>query len=225
MLKTKPLIISMLTILTLLGIQTQGQATLLGYSVCAGAVSCDVTSTPPALITKNPNDGILLGWDEVQNFTLTEDLRVDRVADPSAPFVTPIGSDYLIQAGTIVASHYFQWDPIAGGSNRVDATIDFDSEIFAFITSDQNLFDSDAFLGLPSVDYADFGLRGLEAGDTTNFSGPSVDISWSASSPGDWTRVITAYSPQGNQNVVPEPATMILFGSGLLGLVQRKRKK
>ena len=43
-----------------------------------------------------------------------------------------------------------------------------------------------------------------------------VDIDWAASNPGDWTRLITAYSPGGEP--IPEPATMLLLGSGLVGL-------
>jgi hypothetical protein len=72
-------------------------------------------------------------------------------------------------------------------------TVSLDSQIFAFITADQNLFDSDAALGLPGLDYNDFSARGLEGNDATNFNGANVDLAWSASSPGDWTRLITAF--------------------------------
>ncbi|MEO0425250.1 MAG: hypothetical protein AAF184_23135, partial [Pseudomonadota bacterium] len=167
----------------------------------------------PDVVEQNPDDGILLVWDEVQNFTLTQDLRVDRVADPNADFIQPVGSDFLILAGTVVSSHYVQWDPGNGSEERVDTTMVFDSDIFAFVTSDQNLFDSD-FLGVPGLDYNDFGLRGLENGDTTSFGNDlsRVDISWRATSPGDWTRVITAFSP--GAVPVPAPAGLpALFGA------------
>ena len=174
----------------------------------------------PNPVARNPNDGILLVWNEVQNFTLTQDLRVDRVADDSLPFVTADGSDFLIAAGTIVSSHYIQWDPGNGSEGRVDTALLFDSDIFAFITADQNLFDSD-FLGVPGIDYDDFGNRGIEGGDTTVFGADltQVDISWRASSPGDWDRIITAFSP-----AAPEPASilMLLAGLGALGLVNRR---
>ena len=194
-------------------------ATIIGFPSCTGANNCEKTITPPNPIARNPNNGILLGWDELQNITLTEDLLVDRVFDPTVEFVEPSGNGFVIKAGTIVSSHYFQWDPGAGSSRNVEATIEFDSEIFAFITRDQKLFDSDELLGLPNFDYNDFRLRGLENGDRTNFNGELVDIDWRASSPGDWTRVITAFSPSVNEVTTPEPiSTISLFMFGTLGI-------
>ena len=78
---------------------TSSNATLTGFTNCTGALSCQITTTPPNPITANPNNGILLAWDEVQNFTLATDLRVDRVFDATADFISTIGSDFLIEAG------------------------------------------------------------------------------------------------------------------------------
>jgi len=205
-------------------------ATIVGYTNCVGANICSFVggpaptdpATPPNPVTANPNNGILLGWDEVQNTTLAADLRVDRVFDASASFVGSDANGLFIKAGTIVSSHYFQWDPGNGSTARVDATINLDSQVFAFITDTQKLFDTDAALGLPGLDYNDFGLRGLENDDTTNFNGEDVDISWRAGSPGDWTRLITAFSPAA---AVPEPGTLALFALGFAGLGIARRKR
>jgi len=202
-------------------------ATLVGFPVCSGANGCEITSSPPNPVTANPNNGILLAWDEAQNFTLTQDLRVDRVFDPAASFVEADGSAFIIKSGTVVSSHYLQWDPGSGSDSRVDATIALDSQIFAFVTNTQKLFDSD-FLGLAGLDYNDFGLRGLESGDTTVFNNQNVDISWSAGSPGDWTRLITAFSPGGSNGgggSVPEPSTLLLIVLGMVGFELNRRSK
>lgn len=202
-------------------------ATLVSISGCSGANSCEITDAPPNPVQPNPNNGVLLAWDEVQNFTLTSDLRVDRVFDATAPFITATGDgDFLIAAGTVVSSHYVQWDPGNGSGSTVQATIELDSQVFAFITADQNLFDSDASLGLPGFDYNDFDLRGLETGDTTVFNGPNTDINWFASSPGDWTRLITAFSPGGvPPEHVPLPGAFGLFIIGVLSLAKTARHK
>ena len=196
-------------------------ATLISLGTCTGPNACTITTTPADPVAPNPDDGILLAWDEVQNFTLTQDLRVDRVFDETADFVTRDGTDFLIEAGTVVSSHYLQWDPGNGSSSSVETTISLDSQVFAFITADQNLFDSD-FLGLPGLDYNDFDLRGLEPSDTTVLNGPDVDIDWTASSPGDWTRLITAFSPTA---VVPVPASLPLLAAGIGGLALLRRRR
>jgi hypothetical protein len=207
-------------------ISTPANATLLGFSSCTGALNCSVTTSPPNPVTPNPNNGLLLGWDEVQNLTLSSDLKVDRVFDTDASFVKVENGNLYIKAGTIVSSHYLQWDPSNNSSSRVSATINLDSQAFAFITSDQNLFDSDAALGLPGLDYNDFTLRGLEGNDVTVFDGNNVNIDWRAGNPGDWTRLITAFSPGGvNPKPIPTPALLPgLIGMGVAALRKRKQE-
>lgn len=196
-------------------------ATLVSIVDVTGANAGTITTTPPNPITQNPNNGILLAWDEKQNVTLQEKLYVDRVFDPAASFIGSDSGGTFISAGTVVSSHYLQWDPGNGSGTRVNATIKLDSQAFAFITADQKLFNSDVIVGLDNFDYADFNLRGLEGGDTTNFNGPDVDISWAAGSPGDWTRLITAFSPSAapelTTNSDPLTAATVDFGLTRVG--------
>ncbi|MGF1702000.1 hypothetical protein L4D09_17055 [Photobacterium makurazakiensis] len=202
-------------------------ATLVSIDNCSGtaangpAVTCEITDTPASIITPNPNNNTLIAWDEVQNHTLTSDLTVDRVFDPTASFIEDIGGgEYVIKAGTIVSSHYVQWDP--DGLGTIDASIVLDSQVFAFITSDQNLFASDAQLARPGIDYNNFTSRGLENADTTVFDNNSTDISWRATSPGDWTRLITAYSPAAQ---VPEPAPLSIILASFIGIICRSKHR
>ena len=200
-------------------------ATAISITGLTGSQALDyMIGTPaplPFTLTANfSDDQKLYVWDEVQNFTLPGNLYVDRVADVTADFIGGSSGSYYIKAGTIVSSHYVQWDPAP--TKTVKARLEFDSDIFAFITADQRLFNSDSWLGLTGITYGDFGNRGLETGDGTNFNSGMVDIDWAASNPGDWTRLITAYSPGGEP--IPEPATMLLLGSGLVGLAGFRKK-
>lgn len=207
------------------GMSAPSHATLVGIEDCVGAVDCRITTTPPNPVQRDPNDGVLLAWNERQNVVLTENLRVDRVFDPAAPFIIDAGGgDFFITAGTVVSSHYLQWDPGAGSAARVEATVVLDSQVFAFITADENLFASDPVLALPGLDYNDFGLRGLESSDTTTFIGRNTAVSWRATTPGDWTRLITAFSPSA---VVKEPGVgwLLLAGLGLLAGAKRLQRR
>lgn len=196
-------------------------ATATGVQNLSGAaIGYEITNNPPNPVASNPNDNMLIIWDEVQNLVLTNDLPVDRVADESASFLTGGPGSWAIKAGTTVSSHYVQWDP--SGTGTVVADLVFDSDIFAFIVDDQKLFDSDETLGLPGLNYNDFTNRALESGDLTAINGNIVSINWFASSPGDWTRLITAFSPTA---AVPVPAAVYLLGSGLLGLAGFRFRK
>jgi PEP-CTERM motif len=156
---------------------------------------------------QSPN---LFGFDEDQNILLTAPLTVDVGASP-------------IPAGTTVASTYIFFDP--GPAEQVIGTVNFDSDVLAVITSTPTLAASD-FLANTGVNYLNPGNRGLEAGDSVTISRPrQILFDTFASSPGDYVRVLTEFSPAA-AGTVPEPRSLMLFGSGLvsMGLFLRRKR-
>ncbi len=158
---------------------------------------------------QSPN---LYGFDEDQNILLTAPLTVNVGTSP-------------IPAGTVVASHYIFFDP--GPTQEVIGTVNFDSEVLGILTSTETLAASD-FLAHTGVNYLSPADRGLEAGDSVTISGPDqILFDTVASSPGDYVRVLTAFSPGGvtEPAPVPEPGSVVLLGSGLVALAGMLRRK
>ena len=152
---------------------------------------------------QSPN---LYGFDEDQNIVLAVPLQVD------------VGTTLAV--GTTVASHYVFFDP--GPSQSIIGTVSFDAPVLAILTSTNRLSASD-FLAKTGVNYLNPGQRGLEVGDSVTISGMrQITFATTASTPGDYVRVLTAFSPL----AVPEPGTLPLlaFGMGTLGLLSLRRK-
>lgn len=148
---------------------------------------------------QSPN---LYGFDEDQNILLTAPLTVDVGSSP-------------IPAGTLLASHYVFFDP--GPTQHMVGTVNFDSDVLAIITATDTLAASD-FLADTGVNYLNPGARGLEAGDSVSISGPQqILFDTVASSPGDYVRVLTAFSPTAAS--VPEPGEVRLLAIGLIALL------
>jgi hypothetical protein len=157
---------------------------------------------------QSPN---LFGFDEDQNIVLTAPLNVD--------FLASTGSAGVLDAGTVVASHYVFFDPRNRSSIR--GRVDFNSDIIAIIFSRTNLIASD-FLINNDVTYLSPNLRGLEAGDEVSLADRnSLRFRTTASTPGDYVRVLTAFSPDIE---VPAPAAIALFGLGLAAIGLRRAR-
>ena len=165
-------------------------------SNCAPACTFQLLDPPPLQVgSDNQNDQHLFAFNEMQNVLLTEDLILDS---------TTIG------AGTTVSSHYVFFDPVA--VRNLSGSVTFDATILGVASTVENMTSSDDILGSPATTYNSPGLRGLEAGDDYSFTGNTLNLDFSASTPGDYIRVITVSS-------VPVPAAAWLYGQGLSGLI------
>jgi hypothetical protein len=191
-----------------LGLMNPAAGTIVGGNILSGGAGAAFIKLGVPFTESNPDNTVgndtfqtvdLYGFDEDQNIVLGAPLEVDTV--PSGPTTLPIG--------TTVASHYVFFDPVSGS---VDGTVDFDAEVVAIISSTALLLASD-FLANTGVTYLNPGLRGLEAGDAVTISGASqIQFDTTASTPGDYVRVLTAFSP----GAVPEPGTPALLAIAAL---------
>lgn len=191
------------------GVVTGGSALTAGGTFVELTVPLSNPFGPPDSVGndnfQSPN---LFGFNEDQNILLTAPLVVDVGASP-------------IPAGTIVASHYIFFDP--GPTLEVIGTVNFDAAVLGILTNTTDLAATD-FLAQTGVNYLSPGARGLEAGDSVTISGTNqILFDTVASSPGDYVRVLTAFSPTA---AVPEPDGLVLLGSGLAVLlfVNRRRR-
>jgi hypothetical protein len=204
-------------------------ATIISGAVTGGAsfdqggnfvkLAVPLTGSTPVNTVGNDTfqDPNLYGFDEGQNLTTTSTLEVNDLADGLGGGSGP----GTIPSGVTLASHYVFFDPEA--TTTQVGTISFDSDVFGVITSSENLLASD-FLIPTGINYLNPGNRGLEAGDNVTITGlQTITVDWLAFSPGDYIRVLTAFSPAGT--VVPIPAAVWLFGSSLVGLIGISRRK
>ncbi len=128
------------------------------------------------------DDDNLYGFDEDQNITLTEPVRVD------------IGGDKgIIAQGTVVASHYVFFDSLSGIQYGY---VYFDAPILGVAAFQDTMANTD-YLANNTVTYISPELRGLEQGDRVWIDEEDpykLWVHWAGSSPGDYVRVFTERS-------------------------------
>lgn len=205
---------------------TQAHATITSGSVTSGGGSFIKLSLPFTASTPDNTVGNdtfqnlnLYGFDEGQNIVISKALSVDDLANGLGGGTGP----GTLAKGTVVASHYVFFDPKDMASQK--GVVHFDSDVLAVISSTTKLADSD-FLIKTGVTYLNPTARGLEAGDFVTITGmQQINVDWAAASPGDYVRVLTAYSPAAP--AVPEPETWALAAMGLacVGMMRLRRRQ
>lgn len=184
----------------------------------------------PGFTQSNPDNTVglntfdspnLWGFDEDQN-----------VAVGPLGLTAEIGG--FLAPGTVVASHYVFFDPrtrnLRDGYHQ-EGWVEFDADILAIFTSQTSLAASD-YLANTGVTYQNPELRGLEmsggSSDSATIDGTDprkVVVSWNASSPGDYIRVLTKYSPGAEVPVPDSGTTASLLLLGIIGLAAVRRAK
>jgi hypothetical protein len=209
--KTKTFLISAGIMLALANQSLFGIIT--GGAVTTGGGSFNDISGYAGSVGQNNFDTLnLYGFNEDQNVMVT-----------GGNLVPDVGS--MIPDQTIVASHYIFFDPTGNTQIFQEGYVTFDAKIIGVITSTALLTATD-YLANNLVTYLSPTFRGLENGDTAVIDAGNdkkLNLSWFASNPGDYVRVLTEYSP----GAVPDTgATALLLGLGLaaLGFTRRLKK-
>ena len=196
------------------------QAVLIGVSgpnSSAGAAP-SIIAPPADVLDDVVTNTAMQGFNEAQGVTTTVNHGID-------------GGGF-IAAGSLVSSHMIFLNS-AGSSLLTHLNVDwvFDASIIG-VMSDSNgtLEAASTFeLGNPATNYtatspgsgpaAPFPARGMEGGDSYSLLNPNVlRVNMIVTEPGDWIRVVTATR-------VVEPASLAVFGLGLLGLGALVRRR
>jgi hypothetical protein len=132
----------------------------------------------------------------------------------------PTGALYWFYEGSSGGydSYLLMFDPV-NVTGKVNATVTFAGNVFATFTNKAGLIASSAYQNA-GVTYDWKKLSGLEGKEALTVTGNAISFKWTASSPGDYVRVLTV-------SAVPEPETyaLLLAGLGIMGAAVRRKKK
>jgi len=194
----------------------------------AGATPISVTGAvtpiaPPADARLNSvleSNTVAPFFTEVTNFLLPGNLTVDFNA-PGTYSSNPVSMS-TIAAGTRVDSYYLVTDPIGAdpANNRTFVgSITFNTNILGAIVLDPEFNASNGVVGHPGTLYSPAGVQ-LELGSpdvfTISADRRTLSFNFTSNTAADNVRIITATS-------VPEPASILLVASGLVGAYRYRR--
>jgi len=213
-------------VVMLLAALPNANATIITGAVTSGTGS--FVELTPGFTDSDPDNTV--GNNNLQNtnlYAFNEDQNTAILNNPlNVDILASTGLAGSLAVGTIVASQYVFFDPRF--TVRQTGWVEFDAAILAVITSAANLDASD-YLANTGVNYLSSALRGLEWNDSVSIDALNparLNVDWRAGSPGDYVRVLTAFSPGAvTPTSVPEPGTLLLMAAGLAGVVGVKRRR
>lgn len=198
--------IFLITLIMLFGFASASSALLI-----SGSGDHEIIAAPDSVVDDFPGATNFKqqAFNEAQDVTLDTMLAID--------------DSLYIAAGTTVDSHMiFLNTPVGEGGATDTSTWTFDGVILGVMSDSYGTLEaaSSSILGAPGTVYpSSFSARGMEGADWYEIAGNSIQVHMVVSEPGDWIRVVTAATSS-----VPEPATMLLLGTGILGLACLRRR-
>ena len=189
----------------------------------SGAVT-SIAAPADAQLHSLESDTLAPLFSEVSNFVLASPLLVDITTTGTFDTVASL-TPGSVAAGTAVDSYYLLTDPVGAPttfSRRYLGSITFSTDILGIVALN-TYATSDPIVGHPGTLYTNHAGIAIDFGvpDVLVLSADRRTVSFDLTSgPGaDNFRVITAATP------VPEPASMLLLVSGLVGGAARMRRR